>query len=164
MWGSDPDIARALGVLGLGPEASMPDAKSAFRQIAKRLHPDHTPPTAKTLSRLAEAIHAIRTLEKSDSLEVELALSPGDARDGVTRTVTRRGRSGVFRILPDTASGARIAAIGDPAFTIVIRIEAQTQTSAPTTEAGLNRFVDDFVKGSPTARLAGWLRKARSAA
>lgn len=164
MWGSDPDIARALEVLGLAPDASMPDAKSAFRQIAKRLHPDHTSPTPETLSRLADAIHAIRTLEKCDSLEVELTLSPDDIRDGVTRTVAHRGRSGVFRILPGTTAGTRIAAIGDPAFTIVIRIETQTQTHESSGNAGLHRFVDDFVKGSPTARLAGWLRKARSAA
>jgi len=164
MTGTDPNILRALEALGLGPDASMPEAKSAFRKIAKRLHPDRTEPTPETLSRLAQAVHAIRTLEKSDTLQVELPLSPFDARNGVTRTITHRGRSGVFRILPGTCSGARITAIGDPAFTLVVLIEEPSQMDQATGNAGLNRFVDDFVKGSPTARLAGWLRKARSAA
>lgn len=164
MWGSDPDILRSLKALGLAPEASLAQAKAAFRQRAKALHPDHTPATPETLSLLADAVKAIRHLEKSDIMEIILTLSPDEARTGVSRTVTRKGRSGVFRIAPETASGTRIPAIGDTAFTAVIRIRAETDGRNQGIETGLDQFIDDFVKSSPASRMAGWLRKARSAA
>ncbi|MBI1236638.1 MAG: hypothetical protein GC188_08145 [Alphaproteobacteria bacterium] len=164
MWGSDPDILRALNVLGLEPGASLAEAKAAFRQRAKALHPDHTPATPETLSRLADAVKAIRCLEKSCGMEIVLTLSGDEAREGVARTASQNGRSGVFRIEPGTVSGARVSAIGDSAFTAVIRVIAGSTGPEAVDTSGLDRFIDDFVKRPPAARMAGWLRKARSAA
>lgn len=164
MWGSDPDILRALKVLGLGPEASLEEAKAAFRKRAKALHPDHTPATPETLSSLAGIIRAIRHIEKTGGVEIVLTLSEDEARNGVSRTASHKGRSGVFRIDPGTASGARLSAIGDPAFTAEIRVLTGAKGCNDTRETGLDRFIDDFVKSPPAARMAGWLRKTRSAA
>jgi hypothetical protein len=164
MWASDPDITRSLKVLGLAPDASLAQAKAAFRQRAKALHPDHTPATPETLSRLADAVKAIRHLEKSDATEIVLTLTPAEARTGISRTVTHNGRSGVFRITAGTAAGTRISAVGDPAFLAMIRIACESGSDSVTGETGLGRFIDDFVNRSPAARMAGWLRKARSAA
>jgi len=164
MESTDPEKLRALDALGLGPDASMADAKAAFRSRAKRLHPDHTPATTETLSQLALAVKAIRYLETSDRLEITLTVTAAEAQSGVSRTVTHKGRSGVFRILPKTVSGMRVSAIGDPAFMANIRVATQSQSQSNRSEFGLNAFIDEFVKGSPASRLAGWLRKARSAA
>lgn len=164
MWGSDPDIMRTLKVLGLGPEASLAEAKAAFRERAKALHPDHTPATPETLSSLSTAIKAIRHLEKSGGMEIVLTLSEDEARNGVSRTASHMGRSGVFRIDPGTVSGTRLSAIGDSAFTAEIRIMTGSEGCNDIREPGLDRFIDDFVKSPPAARMAGWLRKARSAA
>ncbi len=164
MWGSDPDILHAMTVLGLGPDASLADAKSAFRRRAMALHPDQTPATPETLSRLADAVHAIRCLEQSAQIGTVLVISAAEARKGVSRTVTRKGRSGVFRIEPGTVSGTRISAVGETAFIAVIRIQEQPGRGQEDAGTGLGRFIDDFVRSPPAARFAGWLRKARSAA
>ena len=164
MESTDPEKLRALDALGLGPNASLADAKAAFRSRAKRLHPDHTPATAETLSQLALAVKAIRHLETTDRLEIILTVTVAEAQSGVSRTVTHKGRSGVFRIFPDSVSGMRVSAIGDPAFIAKIRVATQSQSQSDRSEFGLNAFIDEFVKGSPASRLAGWLRKARSAA
>jgi len=164
MWSCDRESKRALYVLGLGPDASLEDAKSAFRQHAKRLHPDHTPATPETLSQLASMIKSIRYLENSSKLDVAITISADEARRGISRTVTHKAKSGVFRIAPDTPSGTLISAIGDPTFFASIFVEAQPDIGACDRESGLNQFMNDFVKASPASRMAGWLRKARSAA
>jgi len=165
MWGSDPKLKDALQTLGLGSDATLSHAKAAFRQCAKSLHPDRTPPTAASLAQLADAIAAIRALEKARPLEIELGISPREAMIGTHRTWSDQSRSGVFRIPRGTKCGAIISAIGDSSLAARISIsESDANIANPEPTANLEQFIADFASDSPATRFANWLRRARSAA
>jgi hypothetical protein len=165
MWGSDPKLKDALQTLGLEPDATLSHAKAAFRQCAKSLHPDRTPPTEASLAKLAEAIAAIRTLERAQPLEIELNISPREAATGTHRTWSGKGRSGVFRIPGGTKCGMVISAIGDSSLAGRISIsESAADNSTPEPAPNLEQFIADFASDSPATRFANWLRRARTAA
>lgn len=165
MWGSDPKLKAALQTLGLDSDATFSHAKAAFRQCAKALHPDRTPPTPASLASLADAIAAIRTLEKARAHEIELDISPREAMTGVHRAWSSEGRSGVFRIPRGIESGTIVTAIGDSNLAARISISEQaTDASNPDQAINLEQFVSEFAVEPPATRFANWLRRARSAA
>lgn len=165
MWDENPDTQAALQRLGLDRQSSLTDAKAAFRHQAKTLHPDHTPASEQTLLALAECIQAIRHLENCAPVLVEIELDPAEAASGLTRSLQHKGRSAVFRIEAGAQTGDQVAAIGDPSFQA--RIVLTGQPAAEPQKAGADRlkdFVSEFASREPSARFAGWLRKAHSAA
>jgi hypothetical protein len=165
MWGSDPKLESALQTLGLESGATLRQAKVAFRQCAKALHPDRTPPTAASLARLADAITAIRTLEKARPLEIELDISPSEAESGAHRAWSGQGRSGVFQIPVGIQCGTVITAIGDSSLAARISISGQpADISNPERADNLEQFISEFASEPPATRFANWLRRARSAA
>ncbi|GJL97604.1 MAG: hypothetical protein DHS20C06_14210 [Hyphobacterium sp.] len=165
MWGSDPKLKDALQTLGLNSDATLGHAKAAFRQCVKALHPDRTPPTTASLAQLADAITAIRTLEKARPVEIELNISPREAVIGGHRAWSNQGRSGVFRISAGIKCGTIITAIGDSSLAARISISEQaSDTSKPEHAVNLEQFITEFASEPPATRFANWLRRARSAA
>lgn len=163
----DPNqLADAFRALGLAPGATLADAKKAFRDRVKTLHPDRSAPTENSLAALSNAIAAMRLIESAGLFEVEVWISPEQGWTGVTRLVSVGFRREFVRIPPGTTDGAVIPAIGDPSARITIRYreEAEDWTAdLPETNA-IQRFIADFVAPSPAARFARWARTPRSAA
>lgn len=165
MWGNHPDIRAALQALGVSPTASLAEAKSAFRQHAKALHPDKTPPKPETLKQLSDMVAAIRLLEYNAPCEIDIQISDVEATSGTRITRTLKNKTMIFVIPPETSNDDRVSAAGQPHIIarITIRSEAKKvdHNAAPDQ---LDRFVSEFVDRSASSRLANWLRKARSAA
>lgn len=157
-------MRAALRTLGLEVSASLEDAKSAFRQLAKQWHPDRTPPSPETLSNLAQAVAAIRLLEANQATHLSVTLTPAEACNGTLKTVTIDNTTAIFEIPAGTEAGQEIIAAGLPEFVAQVQI-SNAPASAPAPEADrLAAFIVEFVERSPSSRMANWLRKARSAA
>lgn len=157
------NTSDAKRLLGVAPDASLREAKTAFREIAKQLHPDCTPASHETLARLADAIAAIRFLETANPVIFDVILTEDEAQRGTLRALRKDGRSGVFKIPPGVRSGMEIEAVGDASLVLRLTVQADQMRQAKQEEAR-DSFMNEFVKTSPTARFAGWLRKARPAA
>lgn len=163
----DPNrLADAFRALGLPPGASLADAKSAFRNRVKTLHPDRSAPTEDSLAALSNAIAAMRLIESAGLFEAEVWVSPEQGRTGVTRLVSSGLRREFVRVPPGTTDGAVIPAIGDPSARITIRYreEAEDWSAAMPDADAVQRFIADFAAPSPAARFARWARTPRSAA
>ena len=62
------DEMRALELFGLDPDASMEDAKKAWRALAKECHPDVKPGDAEAAKRFAEGQAAYEVLRAGEEL------------------------------------------------------------------------------------------------
>ncbi|WP_421792917.1 DnaJ domain-containing protein [Hyphobacterium sp.] len=154
-----------MQVLGLTETASLTEAKSAFRRLAKDLHPDRTPATPETLRRLADAVAAIRLIESVPAIVVDLEITAAEAKAGINRVLKVRNQSVMFRIPQGAASGEIIQALGEPGISARILVQPKAAGMEPKSCSDhLDEFVRDFVDQSPNSRFAKWVRKARSAA
>lgn len=166
MNANPPRLDKAFNALGLAPSASLSEAKTAFRDRVKSLHPDRTPPTEESLASLSEAITAMRDIESGVAFETEIWLSPEQVRTGVTRLVSSGMRREFVRIPPGTADGAVLSAIGNSASRITVRHKADMSGEHEVIDGkmAIEQFVADFAAPSPASRFAGWARRRSSAA
>ena len=158
-------IREAYAVLGLDPGAGFDAAKSAFRDAAKKLHPDVTAPSPDTLSELADIVAAIRFIESRRPACLELQISASEAANGVTRALKYGDKPIIVRIPAGVMNGASLAAVGDDSVQVQISILAgEDAPCAQTDSAALEDFVDTFSRPSPMSRFARWIRNSNSAA
>jgi len=162
-------IAQAYSALGLEPGDGPDAAKSAFRALVKTLHPDVTPPTPETLSRLAEIVAAMDVIKANAPVCLDIEISRTEAATGVTRTLRHGERPVLVRIPAGTRDGERITAVGESGTIVTIRIAAAAETEAPDIPSLIERddldaFIHEYSRPSAHARLARWIRKAQSAA
>lgn len=180
-------INAAYRVLGLEPDSDYASVRSAFRSKVKAVHPDHVEPTAETLSRLQILLKAHEILKVCAPRQMDLVLTPDEARAGGLRTVDLDGRSAMMRVPPITKTGAVLVPIGEPVWRVRILVrdpmadcaadegpaeraareekarklaEAQAREKANENAGLLTAFYERFVKASPAARFARWVRKA----
>ncbi len=161
-------IREAYAVLGLEPCAGFSAAKSAFRDRAKRLHPDITPPSPDTLSELADIVSAIRFLEAHRPACLAVEISAFDAEMGVARALKFGDKPIIVRIPPGTLDGAEIPAVGEDDVMVTVNVKAapakQRQPDMEDMGAQLDDFISEFSRPSAVSRLARWIRKSQSAA
>jgi hypothetical protein len=180
-------IFAAYRVLGLEPDSDYASVKSAFRAKVKAVHPDHVEPTAETLSRLQILLKAHEILKVCAPRQIDLVLTPEEARVGGLRTVELDDRSAMMRVLPFSKTGAIVIPIGEPAWRVRILVrdpmadcaadegpaeraareekarklaEADARREAAENAGLLSAFYEKFVKASPAARFARWVRKS----
>jgi len=155
-----------LAVLGLDPGANSDAVRAAFRRQVKALHPDHCAPTPESLSRLAETLSAMRTLESTGDDLSEIEIDATAARQGIVRVVARIGGNLILRIPAGVRDGDIVTAVGsDTGVRIRIRPESGPITAAPPDPApDLSGFVERFAAPSPASRFAGWVRRRPPAA
>ncbi|MFC4724432.1 J domain-containing protein [Glycocaulis abyssi] len=179
-------INAAYRVLGLEPGSNYAAVKSAFRAKVKAVHPDHVEPTADTLSRLQILLKAHEILKMCAPRQVDIVMTPEEARVGGLRTVDLDGRSAMMRVLPFSKTGAIVVPIGEPAWQVRILVrdpmadctadegpaeraareekarklaEAEARAKANENAGLLTAFYERFVKASPAVRFARWVRK-----
>jgi hypothetical protein len=162
-------IRQAYLSLGLEPGAGQAAARSAFRALVKTLHPDVTPPTPQTLSRLAEIVAAMDCIKAARPVCLEVQISTTDAATGLTRTLRAGERPILVRIPAGTADGARIAAVGEPDIWVTVHVrshsdQADDKLPGMAPAADLDAFIHEYSRPSAHARLARWIRQAQSAA
>jgi len=161
-------VIEAYKAFGLTPEAGLDAAKRAFRDQVKNLHPDVTPATPETLSKLAEIVAAMRFLEEQVPTCMEVEISALQAKTGITRTLRAGGKQVLVRIPARTKNGAMVSAVGEADIAVRVRVlKAELdlfEPADPLDFAPLNDFIDEFSRPSPNARFARWIKKAQSAA
>lgn len=162
-------IRQAYRALGLEPGAGPAAAKSAFRTLVKTLHPDVTPPTSQTLTRLAEIVAAMECIKAARPVCLEIEISGTDAATGLTRTLRSGERPILVRIPAGTRDGEQIAAVGEPDIMVTVRVlarrgEMSGEGADPFIHADLDAFIHEYSRPSAHARLARWIRQAQSAA
>lgn len=162
-------IAQAYAALGLEPGDGPGAAKSAFRTLVKTLHPDVTPPTPETLSRLAEIVAAMDVIKANAPVCLDIEISRTEAATGVTRTLRHGERPVLVRIPAGTRDGERVTAVGETGTVVTIRVADAGETEAPDIPSLIERddldtFIHEYSRPSAHARLARWIRKAQSAA
>jgi hypothetical protein len=158
-------IREAYAVLGLDPGAGFDAAKSAFRDAAKKLHPDITPPSPDTLSELADIVAAIRYLEAHRPACLELQISATEAASGITKALKYGDKPIIVRIPAGVCDGASLTAVGDDSVQVQISVLAgEDAPMAAPDSAALEDFVDTFSRPSPMSRFARWIRNSNSAA
>jgi hypothetical protein len=164
-------VREAYAAFGLVPGDGPDAAKSAFRALVKTLHPDVTPPTHETLSRLAQIVAAMELIKATGPCQLELTIDRTRAATGVTRTLRAGNRPILVRIPAGTRDGERVAAVGEPDIWITVHVETGQTDCAPDTgepdlaeSADLEAFIHTYSRPSAHARLARWIRKAQSAA
>ena len=177
---------RAYRTLDLKAGADFDAVKAAFRRQVKAVHPDSNETTPETLARLAALLNAYEHLKEQAPRCVELTLTPEEARKGGLRTVAVGERNAMVRLPKDARSAMVLTPIGDPNWRIrlVVRdemVEEPPETAAksphPSTRTDADRareeaaafgglldgFMERFVRASPAARLAKWVRGGRAA-
>lgn len=185
-------IIAAYRVFGLEGDEDFDTVRSAFRRLVKSVHPDTAADSTKqTLARLQRMLKAYEVLRMYAPRFHELVMTPEEARAGGLRTVMVGDRNTMIRIPPYAKTGAVVIPVGDPNWRvrIVVRdvtvdggaevgtaerearerkkreLEEMKAREAADESAGLlQAFCDMFVKSSPAARLANWVRKAGRAA
>ncbi|MGP1275104.1 MAG: J domain-containing protein [Caulobacterales bacterium] len=180
-------ILAAYRVLGLEPDSDYASVKSAFRARVKAVHPDHVEPTAETLSRLQILLKAHEILKVCAPRQIDLVITPDEARVGGLRTIDLDGRSAMMRVPPVTKTGAMVVPIGEPSWRVRILVrdpmadcdaeegpaeraareekarklaEADARREAEESAGLLTTFYERFVKASPAARFARWVRRS----
>lgn len=158
-------IREAYAVLGLDPGAGFDAAKSAFRDAAKKLHPDITPPSPDTLSELADIVAAIRYLEAHRPACLELQISAAEAASGITKALKYGDKPIIVRIPAGVCDGTSLTAVGDDSVQVQISVLAgEASPMVAPDSAALEDFVDTFSRPSPMSRFARWIRNSNSAA
>jgi hypothetical protein len=161
-------VASAYATFGLLPEAGLDAAKKTFRDLVKTLHPDVTPATPKTLSRLAHIVAAMRYLEDMIPACMEVEISESQAKTGTTRTLRTGEKSVLVRIPANTKDGSNIPAVGETDIIVLVRVlknkTNQEDSPEPFDFGPLDDFIDEFSRPSANTRYTRWIRKAQSAA
>lgn len=166
MVGQDNNRQAALAVLGLEPGAGCDAVREAFRRQVKDLHPDRRAPTPETLSRLAETLSAMRTLEATGDDVCEIEIAATAAERGLVRVLTRIGGNLILRIPAGVRDGDIVTAVGsETGVRIRIRGETGMIPAAPADPGpDLSGFVERFAAPSAASRFAGWVRRRSPAA
>lgn len=163
-----PSVNEAYAIFGLRAEDGLTAAKRKFRDLVKTLHPDVTPATPDTLSRLANAVAAMRLLEESIPACMDVEVSASQARDGLTRTLRAGNRRVLVRIPAGTRDGDIVNIVGEENAAVTIHViaasAAELAPSEPLDFGPLDDFIDEFSRPSANTRFAGWIRKAQNAA
>jgi hypothetical protein len=161
-------VASAYATFGLLPEAGLDVAKKAFRDLVKTLHPDITPATPATLSRLAHIVAAMRYLETMIPACMEVEISESQAKSGTTRSLRTGDKSVLVRIPANTEDGSNIQAVGETDIVVLVKVlKSKTPADEPPDAfdfGPLDDFIDEFSRPSANTRYARWIRKAQSAA
>ena len=161
-------IREAYAVLGLDPGAGFQAAKSAFRDAAKRLHPDVSTPSPDTLSELADIVAAIRMIEANRPACLEIEITAAEASRGVSRALKFGDKPVIVRIPAGTEDGAQLAAVGEDNIMVTISIreteDGWQRLTGENDDEALSNFVDEFSRPSPMSRFARWIRKSQSVA
>ncbi|MBO6797207.1 J domain-containing protein [Maricaulis sp.] len=161
-------IREAYAVLGLDPGAGFKAAKSAFRDAAKRLHPDVSTPSPDTLSELADIVAAIRMIEANRPACLEIEVTAADAQRGVSRALKLGDKPVIVRIPAGTEDGAQLAAVGEDNVMVTISIretaDGWEKLTGENDDEALSNFVDEFSRPSPMSRFARWIRNSQSVA
>lgn len=179
-------ILAAYRVFGLEPDADYDSVKSAFREKVKKVHPDHTPPTPDTLKHLQILLKAHEILKICAPRMCDLIVTPEEARVGGLRTVELGERSAMMRLPPLSRTNDLIVPIGEPMWRVRLLVrdpmadcsaeegpaeraareekarklaEAEARAKANENAGLLSTFYERFVKASPAARFARWVRK-----
>ncbi|PWE16971.1 hypothetical protein DDZ18_09695 [Marinicauda salina] len=182
-------IREAYKALGLRGDEDFETVKSAFRKRVKSVHPDTSeePATAETLKALQRMLKAYELLRHHAPRYFELGVTPEEARKGGLRTVDVGERTVMIRMLPFSKTGAIIVPMGDPKWRIILNVrdemvdggeeegpkerearerkqreleEAAARAQADVEGGTLGAFYEKFVKASPAARFANWVRKS----
>lgn len=183
-------ILAAYKVFGLEGDEDYDTVRATFRKVVKAVHPD----TAKQGDSRELAVQLQRMLQAYELLRMyapryeELCLSSEDARKGGLKTVTIGERNAMVRIPPYATTGTIVVPVGDPTWRIRIMVrDAEDEEADPIRQgdrqdqksaleamharedaeqsAGLlSAFYDRFVKESPAARFANWVRKGKDVA
>jgi hypothetical protein len=163
-----PSVNEAYAIFGLRAEDGLTAAKRKFRDLVKTLHPDVTPATPETLSRLANAVAAMRQLEQVIPACMDLEISARQARDGITRTLRAGNKRVLVRIPAGTKNGDIVNIVGEENAAVMIHVLAATAAELapcdPLDFGPLDDFIDEFSRPSANTRFAGWIRKAQSTA
>lgn len=181
-------ILAAYKVFGLEGDEDFDIVRSKFRKVVKAVHPDtasegDSRELANQLQRMLKAYEVLRMYAPRYE---ELALTPEEARKGGLRTVTIGDRNAMIRIPPYAKTGNIVVPVGDPTWRVRILVRdhmvdgnedegpAERQTrekkqrelaamqareDADHSAGMLSAFYDRFVKESPAARFANWIRK-----
>lgn len=185
-------ILAAYRVFGLEGDEDFDTVRTAFRQRVKAVHPDTSGKTGKdAVMRLQRMLQAYEVLRIYAPRFHELVLTPEEARAGGLRTIQVGDRSTMVRIPSYAKTGNVIVPVGDTKWRIRITVRDATvdggqemgeserkarenkqreleamkaRQSADESAGLLKAFCDMFVKSSPAARLANWVRKANKAA
>lgn len=180
-------ILAAYRVFGLEPDADYDSVKSAFREKVKKVHPDHTPPTPDTLKHLQILLKAHEILRVCAPRMCDLVVTPEEARVGGLRTIELGDRSAMMRMPPLSRTNDLIVPIGEPMWRVRLLVrdpmadcsaeegpaeraareekarrlaEAEARAKANENAGLLSTFYERFVKASPAARFARWVRKS----
>jgi hypothetical protein len=163
-----PSVNEAYAILGLRAEDGLTAAKRKFRDLVKTLHPDVTPATPDTLSRLANAVAAMRLLEDNIPACMDVEISASQARDGLTRTLRAGHKRVLVRIPAGTKDGDSVKIVGEENAAVMVHVLAATAAEMAPAEpldfGPLDDFIDEFSRPSAHTRFAGWIRKAQNAA
>ncbi len=180
-------ILAAYRVFGLEPDADYDSVKAAFREKVKKVHPDHTPPTPDTLKHLQILLKAHEILRVCAPRMCDLVVTPEEARVGGLRTIELGDRSAMMRLPPLSRTNDLVIPIGEPLWRVRILVrdpmadctaeegpaeraareekarklaEAEARRKANESAGMLSNFYERFVKASPAARFARWVRKS----
>jgi curved DNA-binding protein len=123
--------AEARAVLGLGPAPGPHDVRSAFRDAAKRVHPDRPGGDAEQFRHVLDAYHRLQAPELAIAgppmvAEAALQITPADALLGGDRQVRLAdGRLIRVRLPAGLRDGERLRA-GQALFRVAIAAEGDT--------------------------------------
>lgn len=189
----DEAILGAYKVFGLEGDEDFETVRKKFRKVVKAVHPDtasqgNSRELANQLQRMLKAYEVLRMYAPRYE---DLYMTPEEARKGGLRTVTIGDRNAMVRITPFAKTGNIFVPMGDPTWRIRVivrdhmvdggehvgeaeikarekkRRELEDMAAREQAEqsAGiLSAFYDRFVKESPAARFANWVRKGKDVA
>ena len=186
-------ILAAYKVFGLEGDEDFATVRTRFRTVIKELHPDTAKNNdPKAVAKLQRMLKAYEVLRRFAPRMQELVITPEEARKGGIRTIKIEDREAMIRVPVAVKNATVVVPIGDPLWRVKILVqdkmvnadlnvqgEAELQRLAKMKEdfektavrketeetAGLLRtFCDRFVKASPAARFAKWVRGDKGAA
>jgi hypothetical protein len=179
-------LLAAYRAFGLTGDEDFGEVRARFRALVKTVHPDVTPSTPQTITRLQRLLKAYEVLRIYAPRRHDLEITPEDARRGGIRTIRIEDREALVRVPVGVKTGAVITPIGDPHWRVHVHVrdvmvnpdlsvseterqarearaeafaESAAREEAEETAGVLRAFYDKFVKASPAARLARWARK-----
>lgn len=125
-------LAQARQILGLGPLATAADARRAFREAAKRLHPDRPGGDAEAFRAAMEAHRILQGQPKAlpappPVAEDRLAITPRMALEGGERDVALADGRRLRITLPAGLRDNERLRAGDVTFTIAISADDEAQ-------------------------------------
>jgi hypothetical protein len=185
-----PDLPEAVlaayRLFGLEGGEDLDTVKAAFRRRIKAVHPDSGGAEPGSVKKLQLMMKAFEVLQMYAPRELELVLTPAEARKGGLRTVQLEDKSAMVRLTPFAKSGMIFVPVGETRWRLRVlvrepivdggqeegpeerarreekarqlaELEARRQAEA---DAGLLKaFCEAVAKSPPGAALTRWLRK-----